>query len=69
MTATFYRTEDAEVTISDEAYRRYANDQSCPAFEQHMNHATSIQTAIFAGSAIGLIVTFAALVIIKIHGA
>jgi uncharacterized membrane protein YecN with MAPEG domain len=50
------------VSISDEGY-------ACLASEQRMNHAISIHTAIFAGSAIGLIVTFAALVITKIHGA
>jgi uncharacterized membrane protein YecN with MAPEG domain len=62
MSATYFQDEGVEVCISDAGYNALAS-------EQRMNHAISIHTAIFAGSAIGLIVTFAALVITKIHGA
>ncbi|NML34897.1 hypothetical protein [Paraburkholderia antibiotica] len=39
------------------------------ATEQRMNRTTGIHTAIFAGSAIGMVVTFAALVIKQLMGA
>jgi hypothetical protein len=62
MSLTYFETEDAIVTISDEAVRRYESEQDMP-------RTTTIHTAIFAGSAIGLVVTFAALVVTKIWGA
>lgn len=61
MSATYYAEDGVTVTISDAGYNALAD-------EQRINHATSIHTAIFAGSTIGLIVTFCTLVITKILG-
>lgn len=61
MSLTYFENDDVVVTISDAGLAKLAT-------EQRMDHATSIHTAIFAGSAIGLVVTFGALVVTKIHG-
>lgn len=58
---TYFRTEDAVVTISDTAYNALAA-------EQRMDSAISVHTAMFCGSAVGLVVTVCALVITKILG-
>lgn len=66
MSATYEQTEDYTLCLSDAGMAACAADR---ANEKRMDHATSIHTAIFAGSAIGLVVTFGALVVTKILGA
>jgi hypothetical protein len=62
MSMTYFRTDDAVVTISNAAYNALAA-------EQRMDCAISVHTAITIAAAIGLVVTFGALVVTKILGA
>ena len=62
MSATYYEEDGVTVLISDEGARRLSA-------EQRMDRVISVHTAIFAGSAIGLVVTFCTLVITRILGA
>lgn len=62
MTATYFRTEDVEVTISDVGRRQYES-------EQRLMRAGRLHTEIAIGSACGGVFVIAALMIKHLLGA
>lgn len=61
MSLTYFETEDAVVTISDEGYARLAS-------EQRLHRVDRLYTDIRIGAAAGGVVTLAALIAIKLLG-